>query len=54
MSGVTDPDEISRIIREHAEDMSRPPPKPAEGDPIPGAKDVYTSSSHKGIVMDVI
>ena len=37
LSGVTDPDDISRIIREHAEDMSRPPPKPAGDDPIPGA-----------------
>ena len=37
LSGVTDPDDISRIIHEHAEDMSRPPPKPAGDDPIPGA-----------------
>ena len=36
-SGVTDPDEISRITCEHAEDMSRPPPKPTGDDPIPGA-----------------
>ena len=37
LSGVTDPDDISRIIREHAEDMSRPPSKPTVDDPIPGA-----------------
>ena len=37
LSGVTGPDEISRIIHEHAEDMSRPPPKPTGDDPIPGA-----------------
>ena len=37
LSGVTDPDDISRVIREHAEEMSRPPPKPAGDDPIPGA-----------------
>ena len=37
LSGVTHPDEISSITREHAEDMTRPPPKPTEGDPIPGA-----------------
>ena len=37
LSGVTDPDDISRVICEHAEEMSRPPPKPAGDDPIPGA-----------------
>ena len=37
LSGVTDPDEISRIICEHAENMSRPPPKPTGDDPTPGA-----------------
>ena len=35
--GITDPDYISRVIHEHAEDMSRPPPKTAVADPIPGA-----------------
>ena len=37
LSGVTDADEISRIIHEHAEDMTRPPPKPTGADPILGA-----------------
>ena len=37
LSGVTDPDEISRIIHEHAEDMTRPPLKPIGADPILGA-----------------
>ena len=38
LSGVTDADEISRIKCEHAEDMTRPPPKPTGDDPILGAK----------------
>ena len=35
--GITDPDDISRVIHEHAEEMSRPPPKNAGADLIPGA-----------------
>ena len=34
LSGVTNPDEISRITWEHAEDMTRPPPKPTGADPM--------------------
>ena len=34
LSGVSDPDEISRIVREHAEGMTRPPPKPTGDDLI--------------------
>ena len=37
LSGVTDTDEISTIINEHAEDMSRPPPKSTGDEPIPEA-----------------
>ena len=37
LSGVTDPDEIGRITREHAEDVTRPPLKSTGDDPIPGA-----------------
>ena len=37
LSGVNDPDEISRIIQEHAEDMSRPPPRSTGDDPILGS-----------------
>ena len=38
VSGVTDPDEISHITREHAEYMTRPPLKPTGGDPLPAGK----------------
>ena len=37
LSGVDDPDEISRIIWEHAEDMSRPPLRSTGDDPMPGS-----------------